>query len=179
VRVYTRRGDDGSTGLAGGQRVSKVAPRVLAYGDVDELNSALGVLLAEDLPDEAAGVIGRVQALLFEIGAFLADPAGRYEVSEQVRDVKWLENWIDTMEADLPPLRTFIVPGGTRSASLAHLARAVARRAERQVVALRDGGEAVDDVLPLLNRLSDSLFVCARWLNRRENRSDVPWQGSR
>lgn len=177
MRIYTRGGDDGTTALGNGLRVSKAAQRVDAYGDVDELNSAIGALLAESLPEPAAAELTRVQDALFHVGAFLADPAGRHRVPTELLHALWLERWIDQMDAELSPLRNFVLPGGCRAAALAHVARSVCRRAERQVVALCDGGEAsVSDVLPLLNRLSDALFVCARWLNRHAGVGDVAWK---
>ncbi len=175
MKVYTRTGDRGSTGLADGARVSKAAPRVAAYGDVDEANAVLGLLLSEPLPEQAAEAVRRAQSLLFDVGASLADPAGRFELPPGVSDAGWLERWIDVMAGELPALRSFILPGGTRSAALAHQARTVCRRAERDVVALQDGGDDVAAVLPFLNRLSDALFVLARWLNRRAGVPDVPW----
>ncbi len=177
MKVYTRTGDDGSTGLGDGSRVSKGSRRVGAYGAVDELNAVVGVLLAEALPSPAAAELTRVQALLFEVGAFLSDPRGRFVLSEDVLRPGWLERWIDEMEGDLPPLRNFVLPSGARAAALAHLARTACRRAEREVVVLRDGGEEIGAVIPLLNRLSDALFVLARWLNLRAGVADALWQG--
>jgi cob(I)alamin adenosyltransferase len=178
VKIYTRSGDDGSTALGNGQRVSKAGPRVAAYGDVDELNSALGALRAESLPAPAAGELARIQDALFHVGAFLADPSGRHRVPADLLHPVWLERWIDAMEAELQPLRSFILPAGCRAATAAHLARSICRRAERGIVALHESGEtAVADVLPLLNRLSDALFVCARWLNLKAGIGDVAWKG--
>ena len=177
VRIYTRSGDDGSTALGNGLRVSKAANRVGAYGEVDELNAAVGVLLAEPLPERAAAELTRVQDVLFHVGALLADPTGRHRVPSELLHPVWLERWIDQMDAELPPLRNFVLPGGCRPAALAHVARAVCRRAERLAVALVEGGEtSAADVLPLLNRLSDALFVCARWLNRQAGGGDVVWK---
>ena len=177
MRIYTRGGDDGSTALGSGRRVSKAAQRVVAYGEVDELNSVVGVLLAERLPEPAAAELARVQDALLHVGAFLADPGGRRRVPPELAQPAWLERWIDQMEADLPALRSFVLPGGTRAAALAHLARSVCRRAERQVVALCEQEESpAAEVLPLLNRLSDALFVCARWLNLQGGLADVAWR---
>ena len=177
MRIYTRGGDDGSTALGNGLRVSKAARRVDAYGEVDELNSAIGVLLAEPLPEWVATELTRVQDTLFHVGAFLADPGGRHRVPAELLHAVWLERWIDQMDAELPPLRNFVLPAGCRAAALAHLARSICRRAERRVVTLREEGEtSVGDVLPLLNRLSDALFVCARWLNLRAGVGDVAWK---
>jgi cob(I)alamin adenosyltransferase len=175
VRVYTRTGDDGSTGLSDGSRVSKASVRVAAYGDVDELNAVIGVMRAEALPGEAPEVLEKVQSLLFEVGAFLADPTGRFPLSEDAVRPVWLERWIDTMEGELPALRNFVLPAGSRAAALAHQARTVCRRAERRVVGLRDEGASVGVVIPLLNRFADALFVLARFLNRRSGVPDALW----
>jgi cob(I)alamin adenosyltransferase len=175
VKVYTRTGDGGSTRLANGTKVSKASARVAAYGDVDELNAAVGLLRAESVADSEGEQLERVQNALFEVGAFLADPEGRFPLSEAVLDPGWLERWIDGMQAPLPELRTFILPAGGRGAALAHAARTVCRRAERGVVALCDQGVPVSGVVPFLNRLSDALFVLARSLNHAAGRSDTPW----
>ncbi len=178
MRIYTRSGDDGSTALGNGQRVSKAGERVAAYGDVDELNSAIGVLRVEAIPARAATELAHIQDALFHIGAFLADPSGRHRVPAELLQPLWLERWIDAMDAELPPLRSFVLPAGCRAAALAHVARAVCRRAERAVVGLRDGGESsAGGVLPFLNRLSDALFVCGRWLNQQAGVADVAWKG--
>lgn len=175
MRVYTRRGDDGTTGLADGSRVAKDGTRVIAYGTVDELSAALGVLRADSLPVEVENELARAQAALFEIGAALADPGERFSAGHDVRDPGWIEAWIDGMDEVLPPLRNFIVPGGSRQAALAHMARTVCRRAERAVVALAHTEPKAKDVVPFLNRLADALFVLARWLNQRAGTADVVW----
>ncbi|HUK14404.1 MAG TPA: cob(I)yrinic acid a,c-diamide adenosyltransferase [Thermoanaerobaculaceae bacterium] len=176
MKVYTRVGDDGTTGLRDGSRISKAAPRVAAYGDVDELNAVIGVLRTEELPAPAGTRLEQVQATLFEVGAFLADRQARFRLSDAATQPDWLERWIDEMDTELEPLRNFVLPGGTRAAAIAHQARTVCRRAERGVVALADVGEAVAATVPFLNRLSDTLFVLARWLNRRAGTPDVRWQ---
>lgn len=175
--MYTRGGDDGSTALGDGTRVSKSAARVAAYGDVDELNAVIGVLAAETASGVVIGPLRRVQAALFEVGARLASPTRAAGLPEEVRDPAWLETWIDAMAEELPPLRNFILPGGGRAAALAHHARTVCRRAERGVVAMHDRGEAGGEMVPFLNRLSDTLFTLARWLNAREGTPDIPWRG--
>jgi cob(I)alamin adenosyltransferase len=175
VKVYTRAGDDGSTSLGDGSRVSKASLRVAAYGDVDELNAIVGVLRGEPLPAEAATELERIQSLLFDVGAFLADPRGSRALPQEVVRPDWAERWIDTMTEELEPLRNFVLPAGTRAAGLAHLARTVCRRAERTVVALSERGDRVGTVIPLLNRLSDAFFVLARWANRRAGAPDVIW----
>ena len=179
MRIYTRGGDDGFTSLADGSRVAKAVPRVEAYGDVDELNAALGVVRGETIPDDADAMVSRVQCALFEVGARLADPRGRFAPSRDVEDPGWLEGWIDDMEGGLPSLHSFIVPGGCRAAALAHLARTTCRRAERRVAALDLPGEEAARLLPFLNRLSDALFVLARWLNHRAGVADCPWKAPR
>lgn len=176
MKVYTRKGDEGATSLVDGTRVSKAADRVGTYGDVDELNSVIGVLIADGVPSSAGERLTAVQANLFEVGAFLADPRGRYRLPPEVKNPGWLERWIDEMQDELQPLHSFILPGGCRGAALAHHARAVCRRAERRVVGLKDGQSEARAVLPFLNRLSDTLFVLARWLNRHADTPDTPWR---
>lgn len=182
MRIYTRTGDRGETHLFGGERVPKDHPRVEAYGTVDELNSILGLVRAR-LPDgELQALIARVQNTLFRIGAELAtarpdDPRLTAHVprvaSEQVAE---LEQWIDRLDAELAPLRTFILPGGSEVASLLHVARAVARRAERRVVAVSRTEPLNPEILRYLNRLSDLLFVAARWINRQAGAEEIPWE---
>ena len=180
MKIYTRTGDKGETSLFGGTRVHKSDRRVAAYGDVDELNACLGVVLADrDLDSDAREMLLHVQKDLFAIGARLADPAEK--ISARVAkaavadaDIDRLENWIDRLEADLPPLRRFILPGGNTAGALLHLARTVCRRAERAIVALGPGN--VDPaVLTYVNRLSDWLFVLARAVNHRTGRTETEW----
>lgn len=179
VRIYTRAGDDGTTQLLGPGRVPKDDARVAAYGGVDELNAALGVLLAEPLDEAVRAELAQVQADLFTVGAELATPPGRESPALPRVPVAWasrLEGWIDRHEAALPPLHSFILPGGTRVAALAHLARCTCRRAERDVVRLSHREPVAAPLLVYLNRLSDYLFVLARALNARAGRPDVPWE---
>jgi len=176
TRIYTRTGDDGTTGLADGRRVPKDDARIEAIGAVDELNSALGALLAETLPDEIRSALTRVQHDLFDLGAELSVP-GHVVMSEA--HVEDLEKRLDHFNAGLAPLREFILPGGTRAAAHAHLARGVCRRAERRVVALSRREAVPRAVLMYLNRLSDLLFVLARALNRCAGVEDVPWRSRR
>jgi len=179
VRVYTRQGDDGTTGLADGSRVPKDAVRVWAYGEVDELNAVVGLLRAEAPPADVDQQLARVQSCLFTLGAVLADPGERFAVDEEALHPNWLESWIDIMEAELPPLRNFVLPGGHRPAALSHLARTTCRRAERRVVALQagGGGPRLARAVPFLNRLSDAFFVLARLFNWRAGVADVVWRG--
>lgn len=169
-KITTRTGDAGQTGLGDGSRVSKNDPRIVALGDVDELNSALGVLAAEPLPEEIRETLTLVQHQLFDLGGELSIP-GYTVVSEA--HVARLEELVAHYNADLPPLKEFILPGGTRAAALTHLARAICRRAERAVVALTD---ASPHARIYLNRLSDLLFILGRVLNRRAGCNDVLWQ---
>ena len=176
MKVYTKTGDAGETSLLSGGRVRKDDLRIEAYGTVDELNSVLGLLLTEDLPLLVAEHVTECQRSLFAVGAVLADPERRIEHSDGAWAVGPIEAWIDTMDSELETLRAFILPGGSRAASLSHVARTVCRRAERRVLALsdRDGGQA-DGVIPYLNRVSDALFVCARYLNHTAGLSDPEW----
>ena len=180
MKIYTRTGDTGDTGLFGGTRVRKSDPRVAAYGDVDELNACLGVVCAQPgLDAEVGDVLALIQKDLFAIGARLADPAehvaGRVtKVAVGDGDVQRLEGWIDRFEAGLPPLRRFILPGGSVPGAQLHLSRTVCRRAERSIVSL--GAASVDaHVMMYINRLSDLLFVLARALNHRAGRTETEW----
>jgi len=179
VKIYTRTGDGGETGLFGGQRVSKAEPRVAAYGDVDELNAWLGLVRSGADDPQLASMLEGLQRDLFAIGARLADPAHR--IAERVAkaaiaqaDIARLEDWIDRFEADLPPLRRFILAGGGGSGAALHVARTVSRRAERSIVGL--GPDAVEpEVLTYMNRLSDLLFVMARAANHRGGFAETEW----
>ena len=173
TRIYTRTGDAGTTGLADGSRLTKDAPRIEAIGEVDELNSTIGVLLAEDLPAEVRDCLSGVQHDLFDLGGELSVP-GHAIMSEA--HAKRLEDALDAFNAKLPALREFILPGGSRAASLAHVARTVCRRAERSLVALSAAEPLAPPLVPYLNRLSDLLFVLARALNRHAGGVDVYWQ---
>jgi cob(I)alamin adenosyltransferase len=180
MKIYTRTGDAGGTALFGGRRVSKADPRVAAYGDVDELNACLGVVCAQgELAGDVAEPLERIQKDLFAIGATLADPAEKIadrvtKASVTEADVERLETCIDRFEAELPPLRRFILPGGSRAGALLHFSRTVCRRAERSAVALGVG--SVDPlVLAYVNRLSDLLFVMARVVNHRAGHPEVEW----
>jgi cob(I)alamin adenosyltransferase len=175
-KIVTRTGDGGETGLGDGSRVPKDAPRIEAIGSVDELNSVLGVLLAEPLPEAIAKCLTDVQHDLFDLGGELSIP-GFSAVTEM--HVARVEDAVETFNADLAPLKEFILPGGTRAAALAHVARTVCRRAERSVIRLA-ALEAVSERSRIyLNRLSDLLFVLARALNRAAVHPDVLWQKGR
>jgi cob(I)alamin adenosyltransferase len=177
VKIYTRTGDDGTTGLLGAGRVLKSEPRVEAYGTVDELNASLGVARSLDsagwLPDLAL-----VQSRLFTIGAELAanSPAVLAKLERLAEDdVVALERWIDRLEADLPPLTQFVLPAGPPLTAALHAARTVCRRAERRVVALAQVEAVEPRLVRYLNRLADLLFVMARWCNRRAGAPETPW----
>ena len=173
TRIYTRTGDGGSTGLADGARVQKDSPLIEAIGAVDELNAALGVLLAETLPDEIRACLTDIQHDLFDLGGELSMP-GHAIMTETY--VTRLERALDGFNEDLPPLQEFVLPGGSRAATLAHLARTVCRRAERRMVSVARKKSAPPLAVRYLNRLSDLLFVLARVLNRAAGRGDVLWQ---
>jgi cob(I)alamin adenosyltransferase len=176
-RIYTRTGDDGTTGLANGERVVKYHVRVQAIGDVDELNSAVGLILAgEDVPDDVRAVLDASQHELFEIGAELSLPGYRAIGAPQVER---LETDLDRLNEELPPLENFILPGGGPSAAAAHLARAVCRRAERTAWRLAKEAEVNPELLRYLNRFSDLLFVMARVLARRGGSGEVLWNKPR
>jgi cob(I)alamin adenosyltransferase len=180
VKIYTRTGDDGSTGLLGPGRVSKASPRVEAYGSVDELNAVLGVARALDTQGWIGAELGTIQAQLFTVGAELASttPQALAALSRiEDPDIERLETWIDRLEADLPPLTSFVLPAGTALASQLHVARTVCRRAERRVVTLRESSEVEPRLVRYLNRLADLLFVMARSCNARAQVGDVPWTG--
>lgn len=191
MKIYTRAGDAGETGLFGGARVAKDDARVEAYGTVDELNCALGVVRAA-LPATSPAVaspldalLARVQSELFDLGAELATPPARLETKLGARvplateqRTAALEQEIDRMEAKLAPLKTFILPGGTPAAAALHVARAVCRRAERRAVALSHVDMVRPEALRYLNRLSDLLFVLARYANHQAGWPDTPWHPS-
>jgi len=181
LKIYTKTGDTGMTGLLGAGRYAKDEPRIEAYGTVDELNASIGVARAAK-PDAAADkMLERVQNDLFAVGSSLADPnpEGAFHGVVSPDLAAQLEVWIDQIETELPPLAQFILPGGCPSAASIHLARTVCRRAERLVVGLsRLSGESVATTLVIyLNRLSDFLFVLARAVNQRAGMSDTPWTG--
>lgn len=181
MRIYTRTGDTGETGLFGGGRVAKDHPRVAAYGDVDELNSALGMARAEAPSELFDSELEAIQRDLFSIGGHLATPdpekvrAALAKASLSSGRVEDFERGIDSADAELPALRAFILPAGTSKGAALHFARTVCRRAERSVVALAREQEVPELFLVYLNRLSDYLFVLARLANHRGGRGDVTW----
>jgi cob(I)alamin adenosyltransferase len=188
MAMYTRGGDKGETGLFGGARVSKSSPRVAAYGSLDELNSFLGAARAA-LPDAGEfraldAALERVQAECFVIGALLATPADKlgklgapFDQGLPADAPARLEKEIDAWEKDLPALKTFILPGGGPAGASLHVARAVSRRAERDVVELGSADSVPAGVVVYLNRLSTWLFIAARWVNKTQGRAETPWTG--
>ncbi len=175
-KITTRTGDRGDTGLGDGSRVAKDSARIQALGDIDELNSCLGVLLAEKLPATVRRALLDIQHDLFDLGGEVCIPGHRMVAEAQVLR---LDALLAARNATLPALREFILPGGTRPAALAHLARTVCRRAERSLVALGREEEGGAHVRQYLNRLSDLLFVLGRALNRAGRRGDVLWRHER
>ncbi len=177
--LYTKTGDDGDTGLFDGTRVSKADPRVDAYGEVDEVAAWIGLVRAQSLDADLDQMLVHLQRDLFALGAMLADP--RHRIASRVTkaslgpaDIARLEGWIDQMQAAVPPLRRFILAGGSPTAAMLHLARTVCRRAERRIVGL--GPEAVGgDVVIYVNRLSDLLFAMARVVNARASVPETEW----
>lgn len=176
TRIYTRSGDKGQTGLADGNRLPKYHPRIEALGDVDELNSLLGcALVGRDAQDAVLLLLRRVQNDLFDLGGELAVNSPDYTVITPAV-VEWLEIELDRLNAELPPLEEFILPGGTPDAARLHLARTVCRRAERRLVELADSEVVNPQAVAYLNRLSDLLFVTARHVNRQQGEADILWQ---
>ena len=183
AKIYTRTGDTGDTGLIGGSRARKDSLRVAAYGEMDELNAALGLARAElsqvgPAVEPIDHILVRLQHQLFNLGAELATPATRQAVSFELdaADVALLENDIDYWSEVLQPLKEFVLPGGSKSAALIHLARCICRRAERKIVTLAAVESVRPDLLRYVNRLSDLLFVLARAANHVSGAADVTWQ---
>lgn len=175
-KIYTRTGDDGTTGLGGGDRVDKDSARIEAIGAVDETNCQIGLTLAHPLPEKARDVLTRVQHELFDLGGELAMPEHSAIHAEHIAA---LETDLDALNFDLPPLKDFILPGGSVAAAACHLARSVCRRAERRLVTLRNDEPVNEELARYLNRLSDLLFVAARVIARSEGGTEVLWQPSR
>lgn len=172
-KIYTRTGDDGTTGLGDGSRINKDSPRVNSMGDVDELNSVIGMILTENIPDTIRKSLTQIQHDLFNIGGELSIPG--YVLLTQAR-IDDLEEAIDRLNGELSPLKEFILPGGTKAAAYCHLARTVCRRAERQLVRLSRQEPVTEVSLQYLNRLSDLLFVACRSLNKAAGQDDVLWK---
>jgi cob(I)alamin adenosyltransferase len=177
MKIYTKTGDDGTTGLYGGGRVSKASARIECYGTVDELNSVLGMTLSRDCSPECRRYLTTIQHTLFVLGADLATPNDSKASVDRIEEhnATQLEQWIDELDARLEPLKNFILPGGTESASTLHVARTVCRRAERLCVGAHEVEDLGDAVVHYLNRLSDFLFMLARWENQAAGLEDTPW----
>jgi cob(I)alamin adenosyltransferase len=187
VKIYTKRGDKGETGLIGGKRVSKSDPRIIAYGSIDELNSNIGLIISvlnkknRDMFLDLIDLLVKIQNDLFIIGSDLADPRPLLESESHTPRVaenmaSYLERIIDKFEAELSPIKFFILPGGSIESSLVHISRSVARRAETTVAVLSKSQTINPTILIYLNRLSDVLFVAARLVNKRIGVDDVPWR---
>ncbi len=177
MKIYTKKGDSGNTSLYGGQQVSKTSSRIAAYGTVDELNSVLGMVISQQPSTKTLGYLNTVQEQLFVLGADLATP-----ISKEVRinrisedEISFLEQTIDEMEEELPPLKNFILPGGTKAGAAIHFARTVCRRAERKAVECSTEEELSDQSIIYLNRLSDFLFVLGRFENHSSGIEETPW----
>lgn len=181
MKIYTKAGDDGTTELFGGERVSKDSARIEAYGMVDELNSVLGVARSLNRDNRLDQMLAELQNDLFILGADLASPVGKDKAQSTTiprigqKHIEHLEMLIDTVEAELTPLKHFVLPGGSVVASHLHLARAISRRVERCAVKLKRQEDIGKHVVVYLNRLSDLLFVLARWQNKIENVEEVKW----
>lgn len=179
VKIYTKTGDSGETALFDGSRVTKADPRVAAYGEVDELNAWLGLVRSAPADEQLDGMLAQIQRDLFALGARLADPASRIaarvtKAAVTPADIARLEGWIDLLESELPPLRRFILAGGSAAGASLHVARTICRRAERGMVGL-GAGAFENDLLVYMNRLSDLLFVMARAANRRAGVTEAEW----
>jgi cob(I)alamin adenosyltransferase len=175
-KIYTRTGDDGTTGLGDGSRVAKDSARVAAYGTVDEANSCIGLVLATEIPDDVRALLVSVQHQLFDLGGELCIP-GHAAIFES--DIERLEQHLDVFNDPLPPLKDFILPGGGEAAARCHIARTVVRRAERETVSLARHDAVRAEAVRYLNRLSDLLFVLARVLARASGHGEVLWNHER
>ena len=175
-KIYTRTGDDGTTGLGNGSRINKDSLRVDAMGDVDELNSIIGIMMTETVPDILVATLTQIQHDLFNLGGEICIPGYVILQQSQIED---LEEAIDTLNDDLEPLKEFILPGGTKTSAYCHLARTVCRRAERKLIELHRSEKVTDVSLQYLNRLSDLLFVMCRTINKEAGVTDVLWKNER
>lgn len=175
-KIYTRTGDKGTTGMADGSRIDKDDIQVEAIGDVDELNSIMGMLICKTEDLELADLFLTIQHDLFNLGGQISMPEMSLLVAQRT---DWLEQQLDKLNKDLPPLKEFILPGGTEAAATCHLARSVSRRAERSIVSLSKKMDISSDVQSYINRLSDFLFVAARVLSRQQGGKEIYWQSER
>jgi len=175
-KIATRTGDNGTTGLADGSRINKDHPRIAAMGDIDELNSSIGLILIHPLPNEIRELLTDIQHRMFDLGGELSMPERGF-ITEQ--SVTKLDVALETLNAELPPLKEFILPGGSPAAAHCHMARTICRRAERSVITLGNQTELSDVAVAYLNRLSDLLFVIARTLTRVQDMEEPQWQSKR
>lgn len=179
-KIYTKTGDDGTTGLVGGTRVKKFDARLEAYGTIDELNAAVGVIRSYDIPDTISSVLIEIQNRLFNIGSRLASDKKGDKITEKLSiteaHIAFLEKAIDEIEKDLPKLRQFILPGGDLASAYCHVARTVCRRAERRILAFADSGTIQPEIVKYINRLSDFLFVLARKMAAISGVHEEPWR---
>jgi len=186
TKVYTRSGDSGTTGLVGGKRLPKDHPRIMAYGTVDELNSVIGIVLnfllqkEESIQRKKLGVVlEAIQQKLFDVGSELATlPGDEYkgQINLKPEDTVWLEEIIDSMNEELQPLKSFILPGGTSLNSFLHLSRTVCRRAEREIIKLNQIDLVSSEIIKFINRLSDFLFVAGRWVSEKLGENEILWK---
>lgn len=177
MKIYTKTGDGGNTGLQGNFRISKSHPRIIAYGTVDEANAALGIVLTNSLDEDVVPILTEIQNELFVVGADLSNP-NMNDVKNRVSldMIEKLERNIDKFESELPSLTNFILPGGSLPAAQIHFVRTVVRRAETQTVQLSEKDEINSNCIKYLNRLSDLLFVIGRLINKRTNHEDIQWK---
>lgn len=178
MKIYTKKGDQGYTSLFGGANVEKNSLRIHAYGTVDELNSNIGLVLAHTTSQKGKEILNEIQSQLFVLGADLATLHSKEAKIDRIgsNDIEKLEKWIDELETDLPPLTSFILPGGSPAGATLHMARTVCRRAERNTVALKQNDPISAETVIYLNRLSDLLFVMARYENKQAGEPETPWQ---
>ena len=177
TKIYTKTGDDGSTGLIGGKRISKSSQRIITYGVIDELNSSIGIVLSSKIDNDIHDLLEKIQNDLFVAGADLANPDLKISSNRITEDmVKFLEMHIDKLEGELQPITYFILPGGDSDAAQVHLSRSISRRAETHVVQLSEKEEINKTCQVYMNRLSDLLFVIARVINKRKMIKDVAWK---
>jgi cob(I)alamin adenosyltransferase len=172
-KIYTRTGDKGTTGLSDGSRIAKDSTRIEAIGDVDELNSVIGIVVSQETDTEIRTILMDIQHHLFNVGGELSLPGYHLINAEHVT---WLETTLDRLNDNLEPLQDFILPGGTPAAAQCFLARAVCRRAERRLVTLKDNNSISESLLQYINRLSDLLFVVGRYINKQHDSPDILWQ---
>ena len=177
MKIYTKTGDDGNTGVQGNLRISKSHPRIISYGTIDEANAALGIVLTNTLDDDVKDVLTNIQNELFLVGADLSNP-NLNDVKNRVelKMIDMLEHYIDKFESELPPLTNFILPGGDTAAAQLHYVRTIIRRAETLTVQLSEHDEINSNCIKYLNRLSDLFFVLGRVINKRKGRDDILWK---